>query len=99
MTPQARRPPALPVFKLSSLLPFPKSSAFSWIWNTGQLMQTQIKFCAPTQKGKITYHHGSANNWVWAGEGDHTVCDVEFGHLIGTRGHVAEVADMPVRAF
>lgn len=33
ITPQARRAPALPVFRLSSLPPLPRSSAFSWIWN------------------------------------------------------------------
>lgn len=31
ITPQARRPPAFPVFLLSSLPPLPRSSAFSWI--------------------------------------------------------------------
>lgn len=32
MTPQAKRPPALPVLRLSSLPPFPRSSVFSWIY-------------------------------------------------------------------
>uniref|UniRef100_A0A0E9XAF8 Uncharacterized protein n=1 Tax=Anguilla anguilla TaxID=7936 RepID=A0A0E9XAF8_ANGAN len=31
ITPQANRAPALPVFRLSSLPPLPRSSAFSWI--------------------------------------------------------------------
>ena len=32
ITPQAWRAPALPVFRLSSSPPFPKSSTFAWTW-------------------------------------------------------------------
>lgn len=34
ITPQAKRAPAFPVLRLSSLPPFPRSSAFSWILET-----------------------------------------------------------------
>ena len=32
ITPQAKRGPAFPVFRLSSLPPFPKSSSLAWTW-------------------------------------------------------------------
>lgn len=91
MTPQATRPPAFPVFKLSALPPLPRIKALLNPYPTnapyGKLTQIVLF---------LMHHHRASDNRVLSVQADHSIGHVEFRYAARIRFHIAQIANMTV---